>query len=1480
MKKSIFLVILVLILGACSGDDSKIDQNQEMESVVTERGYLNKPFRLELSGLVLKSDSLPEGLTWNSEGEILSGTPKESGVETIYFQKNGKVIPYRITIVDQPVWQMVVNHWIDLNQQGDAVTATVGDKITFEKPFFTLYKQTVKELYLCNGYLKAGVGCGSGDVAGFFQNKSDAPVLIPFGDPELSYFNRGTIQYAIRGEAPYRMLVISYDDFHRVSDSGARHSFQVIIHEYSSIVQYIYGAARMGASYSNAHLGSGAIIGSGYPGKIESVLKEQPSIYPGMNIILTPEGRLEGGYRYRFEHTHFGVYQDLTQKGETLPECSDQSDCATGVCLDNRCETARLTEELYHNGATTVSLPFPISLSGVEFKQLTVYENGWISPGDTPAIVPNMSDPGMNDLKNIPVDRGLFPFYSDVDLIQGGEVLYRISGEAPRRQARIEYQDISVYDYEKERYGICSVEVILDEWSGAISFMYGAQDGSDICSGKGVLAGIKSGNGTGLTDLLKDEAALYEGATLHYYPYNKQGQQYLATGLKAVTTTHPDGIAGTFKQDNHFWNPLGASGAERSSYGVTTVENRWIDTSGGSTLDLCQGCVVPIQTAQRFQIWGTARDQFLIGDQGLFLDGNDVDNKPIGGIDQWRGQGGLFPLIGDYLSSPQTIEYDTYDDNGVSYFVVTWTLTDADNEVNRFQTQIGTSGTIYFCYDQIIPEGKYEGIQSRPGFSMSGSTVDIYPESGTCIQYQPQAELLKEGDLIELDDQKGVQIPMGFTYQLNGEGYSYLYISENGLIIPQKEVSDLEMSMDQVISLGELEGDDTIIAPLWSDLKLTDESTIRYRVEGDISARKMIVDYQNIQLSQYDHYNINMQVILHEQSEEILFCYGTLSPKITGTGISGIRLNNGETALLQERRSDRVKPYYCYQFLPDHLLGGFAPIATERLLYDHLKSSVEGIYQGSDPVTLSLGLDGINYPLYQGLELLSEITIDPRGAIYSTNHDFLLKPAYQEILTSEAGKKSDQVIPQNNDRFWILGEQGAVSMQFDQKEERVIRKIYPEHPITSMKMVQSGGFWGLNHNLDLVRKFDSDGKKVCDIQLKEGCYPTTLDGDGNHIWVGCRGRNHAAPEGWLYEIQYDQLNNNCFIADHGGENGVLTVYQGNEIGSLMLAKDQLWIFPGDSNDYLGTINLTLSSESTDFYHSYRLFHPDASISDSEYTVNEGNESSGTPFKIIKAEYDGKQLWATIAHKEPSRIGMISLSEKDQKLTIKTHTLFSSEYITQGSDLVIGDDEIWVSFPNDGKIARFSPEGIIEDLFYRESLTGIGSSDFKTLWITGRDGVLEAVNEAGILIGRWKIPFEMTLTSDQFISLTRDQKKPQLSISVVTGLPDQRDRCSRKLVVQWENLIFKADQNSGGGFQVVIDSGYYLDHCRSEHPVVTAYPDTAKISYHYGVLSGNNIVNQSGGASEVSFQVDHDMINLGTETSGLISTGGGYTFYQW
>ncbi len=577
MYRFLFIIFISFVLYSCGNVNSDSENeimNQgtsNISDISTQSrksinsGIVNEDYKYNLRSSRLIADEyflydgdLPKGLKLNEMTGVISGIPLESGNFNFKLGlKNSdsddiKIIPLNISIDKLINLYKSIESFIDISRTAQDTLHEINDggHILFSKPFFFYYNSPVSSLTVCKeGYIKVGnTSCTPASDIDGNQN-----VIAPFADSSLKLGNNSKIYYQKRGTSPRRMLIIQYKNLERDGDSGSRYNFEVIIHEDSNNIQFLYELSHPGLSGNSndrAYLGSHAFIGLTCSDKKFQVIKNQPKIFrgtvmtfhaPPANTDLNYNSNLKWANKRYITGNVVSDYVDIARYNKNAKVCTSNASCPiSNKCIDGyagkRCAALDLTDLLLYDTNFQVSLPFSFNYYGNSYNDFYVTENGYLYFGaknSSNINYPHKNTPNHNNsvhLNEIPVNLGVFPMFSDINLksTMGGHVTYNVIGVSPERRAVIMYDEVRISDGNTVHN--CSFEVVLHENSNVIEFLYGSGNESDICLGRASTVGLKKDNND-FIEIAANNRALGQGRSITFIPDNHLASTYTWVGI-------------------------------------------------------------------------------------------------------------------------------------------------------------------------------------------------------------------------------------------------------------------------------------------------------------------------------------------------------------------------------------------------------------------------------------------------------------------------------------------------------------------------------------------------------------------------------------------------------------------------------------------------------------------------------------------------------------------------------------------------------------------------------------------------------------------------------------------------------------------------------------------------------------------------------------------------------------------------------------
>lgn len=121
------------------------------------------------------------------------------------------------------------------------------------------------------------------------------------------------------------------------------------------------------------------------------------------------------------------------------------------------------------NGWTTVALPFTFEFGGVDYTDVTVSANGYLTFGGSGGVADNFLLPGIAQPNEV-----IAPFWDNLNPSAGGQIYGNVLGSAPDRLYVVEWRNIPRAGFGER----VTVQALLYETSHEIKFQYRALSGS------------------------------------------------------------------------------------------------------------------------------------------------------------------------------------------------------------------------------------------------------------------------------------------------------------------------------------------------------------------------------------------------------------------------------------------------------------------------------------------------------------------------------------------------------------------------------------------------------------------------------------------------------------------------------------------------------------------------------------------------------------------------------------------------------------------------------------------------------------------------------------------------------------------------------------------------------------------------------------------------------------------------------------------
>lgn len=168
--------------------------------------------------------------------------------------------------------------------------------------------------------------------------------------------------------------------------------------------------------------------------------------------------------------------------------------------------------------------------------------------------------------------------------------------------------------------------------------------------------------------------------------------------------------------------------------------------------------------------------------------------------------------------------------------------------------------------------------------------------------------------------------PIGFNFTFFGTAYTHCWISNKGFLVLSDGSTTAPSGMDDWTNdnIPSTATPNNYVAPFWDDLCAKDYSssnkyvlpTVYYKTDGSAGAKQFIVQWKNVRHYSYSSDVYDFELILWEQSNGILFQYGTMTGTVANGSAAtvGIENSTGSTGAL-----------YLYNGSPNTIPAGVTP---------------------------------------------------------------------------------------------------------------------------------------------------------------------------------------------------------------------------------------------------------------------------------------------------------------------------------------------------------------------------------------------------------------------------------------------------------------------------------------------------------------------------------------------------------------------------
>ena len=1372
------------------------------KNITLFEGYLNKEYSYDLKSeahlsgenFYIYSDNLPEGLELNEKTGVISGTPVKKGnfkfEIAIKSEENGEPLvirPVNISIGDSILFYKDVRSFIDLSKSVHSNTIDNNQLIDLSsspaKDFFKFYNQGISSVRVCQqGYLKL-----DGNDCSYSSDFNNNNIIAPFADPELVQGTDSKIYYQIRGLQPRRMLIVQFKNMHRTTDTKASQNFEVIIYESSNRISFLYGLSYSFSDNTQKHLGTNAVIGLYSPNKQYIVSPEdantdpKPIIFDGTVITFKAPDLNTTQYTKKLDGNLVTDFIDISRYLEESQDCSSDSQCRiSNKCINNtKCAANILTVPLLYDNAKKVDLPFNFNFYGNSYNDIKVHENGYLffdsenynyySQKPTKNTAMPVNQMGLNY-----VIAGLF---SNIELksVGGGNILYNVIGESPNRKAIFLYDKVKVIDpANKETSHICTFEIKLHETSNIIEFIYGTNNNSSFCNGLASSVGLKKDD-TDYISIVANNPVIKQGKSIIFVPNDNLANSYTWVGIgnQFRNSNATNGVNGKFEKVPSQWYLIDDQPAtEFVNYDKTVVPDHWLNTDGYS-IDGFQDDNYLILSTQSlgltFDVYGNPRSLFYLqSNGGVTFESGVIDYTEPSSLG-YSGSPliGLFPYWNDLDPTEGEIRGVVYTGGSEAILVFEWNQVPARsygiirNSKYTFQIQIYEKGQIYMCYKEMINGNRNTSYLSGVRKNHTDYKENLYSlqdlaTTSNCVAYTPVYKyppnhIVATRSTTSSKDGGEENVALGFSYNFMGTMFNHITIGSNGIArFENAPANDLKGHNEKLSSINAY---DNSLALFWDNLNPRDNpdpaSGIFYTTTGTAPNRQFILSYNAVPHGRVNgNSRISTQLVIKEDSPNILYCYGDLSGAYHTGDSATIGVRKTKTNYTQLSYNNGIlNSNECYEWSPPspgyvearnifdkETNADFIDIPIEHSGFGE-GEYLEDLY-GSKPYTI-YDLNSQNYNFSFKGRVYDQLFVDAKGAVSFGNNDdaaIVTAPMWGNIFyQSDIAKK---LIPSlqtpyediKNNFMWIANA-GDNSLSKINTFDGTVSGPYSVGGSPSRTSVGfDGSVWVGNRSTHNVTKLDKDGNEICTVNLVSGCAPraVALDKDEN-AWIGCGAWKYDTPDGWVYKIRdnHNETGNRCEILDLRApndnsdpsipENRAFKAH--NRFGHYGFAVDKhgiLWSSPGTHNNthnYFLRIDTNKHPSDPGFYKRFRGYsnnsHKVGDTWESREGVDGGND--GTPFKFygIAIDLNGDLWLGNWGHTNKNRaITKAHYDETNNKLIFEIFPSYQNKDVSNARGVAVDKDGfLYVAYSGTNNVGKFDSQGNAVALFYLDTNTG-------------------------------------------------------------------------------------------------------------------------------------------------------------------------------
>ena len=918
----------------------------------TSIGYLDRDYSFDFKvnspyfgdHYYIYEGELPNGLELDEDSGVISGHPLEEGrfdIKLAYKKgENGElnIVPFVVTINTNVVLYKKVNSFVDISlsensphrvNHNGVITLTPS---TSNSSFFKFFGTDANQLRVCQeGYII--VGNAQCNIAQLLQG--GVGIIAPFADTELTMGSDSDIYYQVRGKAPRRMLFIQYKNLHRTTDTNSSHNFEVVIHEDSNDIQFLYGLSYSKVDGNQKHLGSHATIGI-ISSRGANVLtsRDTPKIFRGTIITYDSRGNTYQSGPNEFSGNVVTDYLDISRPADGAKSCTNNSDCSTGIC-SSVCRAKNITSRLIYNGSQNINIPFDFNFYGNTYNSIQVHENGYLYFGGTNITNDNVYPARDNpiNIRNFGLDNAIVPFFSNIDLksTRGGNILYNVIGTAPNRKLIIMYDSVRIKDIGHSGVSVVdqmatnstflvSFEVVLHETSNIIEFLYGTNNAAEldlqhnfshlhptvgnikevlrVYSGGISSIGLKK-DVTRYVNTSVNQDYIGQGRSITFVPNDATATSYTWVGLGNDKRNNANSsgnatLAGGFTPAPSAWlDADDQPGTNFIRYDRSIVSNQWVNTSSGTTLRLSDDSYRTIGTSRPYKFYGDRYTRFYLQSNGaITLTSGTIGYSDPGTINyaasgSWRPDKGIFPFWNDLNPSRGGyMKYGEFTRGSQKALIVEWHNIPRYYRTGnyRLQAQLYEDGTVYFCYQSIYNDGHVVGIRKnrneKDGYT---GNVQTLVNNHQCIKYTPvysfpPGHVQATRSTVSGQDDGEQNVSLGFNFDFKGTNYNRITLSSNGRAILENSNSNITYYNRPLSSTNTRSKS---LNPFWDDLyppaRNTGHYGVFYKTIGSAPNRQFLLTYNNVAHFSNRSMHVDVQMILQETTNKIFFCYGNMS---------------------------------------------------------------------------------------------------------------------------------------------------------------------------------------------------------------------------------------------------------------------------------------------------------------------------------------------------------------------------------------------------------------------------------------------------------------------------------------------------------------------------------------------------------------------------------------------------------------------------